>query len=235
MKPILSVAVAALLAALATAASAQSAGSAAQPSAAPATAHAPATPAAAAPPAATPPTAAPATASVGNGTLTVDVKPFTSEIPLDKKVEDQLRGAGVEWGLKDGKLVQTMVNKQFVNFDISILTRYGQQKSMDVPSGDYTITCVGMIPHTGFSVQSILAKSAYVNQDVLRFHVDAGKTTTLIIQPVMKKDATLFATYFVPDLMTSITTDAGTTAPVSINARTPQSIAWPAYNGPLKF
>lgn len=169
------------------------------------------------------------------GTFVLDMKPFTSEIPLDKKVEDQLRGAGMEWGLKDGQLVASMVNKQFVNFDISNLTRYGQQKSLDLPAGDYRITCVGFVPHTGFSVQKILAKGAYVNQDVLTFHVDAGKTTTVTIQPIMRKNNTLFVTYFMPELMTTVTTESGTTEPLSINAKTDKSVAWPDYKGPLKF
>jgi len=193
-------------------------------------------------PAAMPKTVAPnagtpaaAMASAGEGTLVVDAKAFTSEIPLDKKIEDQLRGAGIEWGVKDGLFVQTGVNKQYVNFDISNLTRYGQSKSVAVPAGDYSITCVGMIPHTAFSVQSILNKSAYVNENVIHFHVDAGKTTTLTIQPVMMKNETLFVTFYIPQLMTSVTTEAGTTTPVSINAKTNGSIAWPDYKGPLKF
>jgi len=133
-------------------------------------------------PATTPKTAAPvAPVMASEGTLVVDAKPFTSQIPLDKKVEDQLRGAGIEWGVKDGLFVQSGVNKQYVNFDISNLTRYGQSKSIAVPAGDYSITCIGMIPHTAFSVQAMLNKSAYVNENMIHFHVDAGKTTTLTI------------------------------------------------------
>lgn len=198
-----------------------------QPATTPAPAQS-ATPAASATPVAAP-------APAGEGTLVVDVKAFTSEIKLDKKVEDQLRGAGIEWGVKDGQFVQTMVNKQYVNFDISNLTRYGQNKSINVPAGDYSLTCIGMIPHTAFSVQAMLNKSAYVNEGVVRFHVDPGKTTTLTIQPVMKENATFFLNFYLPDLMTSVTTDAGTTPAVSINARTDGSIPWPKYKGPLKF
>jgi len=234
MKRISTLVLAALVSLTVAVASAQSNGPA---PAAPASAS-PATPVPAAmPKPAIPVATAPAAIamSAGEGTLVVDAKAFTSEIPLDKKVEDQLRGAGIEWGVKDGLFVQTGVNKQFVNFDISNLTRYGQNKSVAVPAGDYSITCIGMIPHTAFSVQSILNKSAYVNENIIHFHVDAGKTTTLTIQPIMMKNETFFLTFYIPQLMTSVTTEAGTTSPVSINAKTSASIAWPDYKGPLKF
>jgi len=231
MKRISTLALAALVSLSSAVASAQSSGPvAAAPVPAPSSQAAPA-------PAAMPKAAVPAAVpmAAGEGTLVVEAKPFTSEIPLDKKVEDQLRGAGIEWGVKDGLFVLTAVNKQYVNFDISNLTRYGQSKSIAVPAGDYSITCVGMIPHTGFSVQSILNKSAYVNENIIRFHVDAGKTTTLTIQPIMMKNETFFLTFYIPQLMTAVTTDTGTTSPVSINAKTNTSIAWPDYKGPLKF
>ena len=38
-----------------------------------------------------------------------------------------------------------------------------------------------------------------------------------------------------PALRTTVTTDTGTTEPVAINLRTDASIAWPAYDGALKF
>ena len=60
------------------------------------------------------------------GKLVVDVAPFTSERELPKKVDKQLRSGGLEWGVKDGLVVFTMVAKQFIDYPINHMTRYGR-------------------------------------------------------------------------------------------------------------
>ena len=80
------------------------------------------------------PAAEPAT-----GTLVVEVKPFRSDRELPAKAVEQLKSGGLEWGLRDGKIVFTMVGKQFIDFPINHLTRYGQQESVSLPAGEYRI------------------------------------------------------------------------------------------------
>ncbi|HWS40848.1 MAG TPA: hypothetical protein VN247_06125, partial [Arenimonas sp.] len=59
----------------------------------------------------------------GIGKLVVDMKEFKSEIELKPKVESTLKAGGLDWGVKDGQMVVTMVNKNFVDFNFSNFTR----------------------------------------------------------------------------------------------------------------
>jgi hypothetical protein len=178
--------------------------------------------------------AAPA-APAATGTLVVDIQPFTSETELPKKVSKQLANGGLEWGIKDNLVVFTMVGKQFVDFPINHMTRYGQNESLQLPAGEYRITGIGLEMSTGFSVQKILDKGAYVNENVMSFTIEAGKTTTLSIKPVIYKDKTFAVNFWMPTLVASTRTEAGTSTETQINTRGAASIAWPAYTGPLKF
>ena len=169
------------------------------------------------------------------GKLVVDVAPFTSERELPKKVDKQLRSGGLEWGVKDGLVVFTMVAKQFIDYPINHMTRYGQSETLDLPAGDYRITGIGLEMTTSFSVQKILDKGAYVNEDVMTFRIEPGQTTTLHIKPVIYKDATFAVNFWMPTLMASVATADGTATETALNKRIETSIAWPQYKGPLKF
>src|SRR5512143_2297382 len=74
------------------------------------------------------------------GKLVLDVKPFTSEIDLKPKIEQQLKSGGLDWGVVEKQLVVTMVNKRFIGVDIPNLTRYGDRKELDLAPGEYTLT-----------------------------------------------------------------------------------------------
>ena len=171
----------------------------------------------------------------GTGTLVVDVKPFTSEQELPKKVNEQLKSGALEWGVRDGQVLFSMVNKQFIDFPISHMTRYGQQESLSLPAGEYKVTGIGMEMHTSFSVKKALERGAFVNEDAVVFRIEPGKTTTLSINPVIRKDAIFGSAFYVPTLMASTHGEGGDTAEVALNTRSAASIAWPAYHGPLKF
>ena len=169
------------------------------------------------------------------GTLTLEVKPFNSEKPLPKKVDKQLRNGGLEWGVKDGQVVFTLVGKQFLDFPINHMTRYGQSESLALPAGDYRVTGVGLEMTTSFSAQKALEKGAFFNENVASFRIEPGKTTTLSINPVIYKDATFAVNFWMPTLMASVRSDAGNSEETALNKRSPTSIAWPNYHGPLKF
>jgi hypothetical protein len=169
------------------------------------------------------------------GTLVVDVKTFTSEQELPAKAVEQLKSGGLEWGVRDGKVVFTMVGKQFIDFPINHMTRYGQQESLSLPAGEYRVTGIGLEMHTSFSVKKVLERGAFFNEDVIVFRIEPGKTTTLSINPVIRKDAIFGSTFYVPTLMASLRDEASETAAVALNTRGPGSIAWPQYTGPLKF
>ncbi|RYI15392.1 MAG: hypothetical protein EON48_11250 [Acetobacteraceae bacterium] len=176
-----------------------------------------------------------ASAQQQTGTLVVNVAPFTSEKELPKKVDRQLRSGGLEWGIKDGLLVFTMVAKQFIDYPITHMTRYGQSETLELPAGDYRITGIGLEMTTSFSVQKVLDKGAFVNEDVVSFRIEPGQATTLDIKPVIYKDATFAVNFWMPTLVASITTPAGTGPETPLNKRVATSIAWPQYTGPLKF
>ena len=170
------------------------------------------------------------------GKLTVDIQLFTSEVKLKPKVENILKGGGLEWGAKDGNIVFTMVNKRFINFDIQNYTAYGKQATIDLPEGDYTISGVGLIPSTGFSPEKILAKGGYFNEKIMTIRIEANKTSVIKISPVIRKNATFFLNYFMPDLLTTTLTPEGVASPeVSIVAKNENSSPWATYTGFLKL
>lgn len=176
-----------------------------------------------------------ALAQDNTGTLAVNIKAFTSEKELPKKVEKQLKNGGLEWGIKDDLVVFTMVNKQFIDYPISHMTRYGQSESITLPAGQYRVTGIGMEMSAGFSVQKILDRGAFVNENVLTFTIEPGKTTTLNINPVIYKDNAFVVNFWMPTLMASVQTEAATSEEKALNTRGDASIAWPQYTGPLKF
>lgn len=138
-------------------------------------------------------------------------------------------------GIEKGQLVFTFVNKRFLKFECPWLTRYGTQKTLDVQTGKYQIDCVGMIPETAFSVEKILKKGAYFNLNVIAFEVQEGKTVTLEIHPVIKKQSTLFVKYFLPEVEVVVIEDGVKKGNAVINLRTEGSIGWADYTGSLKL
>ncbi|GAB2502011.1 hypothetical protein [Lysobacter humi (ex Lee et al. 2017)] len=179
------------------------------------------------------PASAPAMSA--QGTLVVNIENFTSEKELPKKVDAQLRNGGIEWGVRDGQVVFSMVNKQFVDFPLSQMTRYGRSETLSLPAGEYRVTGIGLEMSAGFSVQKILDRGAFVNQDVLRFTITPGQTTTLNIKPVIYRDAAFVVNFYMPTLMASIVGTEPAGEARALNMRGEGSIAWPQYNGPLKF
>ncbi|NDK38518.1 hypothetical protein DT603_06635 [Pseudoxanthomonas gei] len=179
--------------------------------------------------------APPPSSKTGTGTLLVDIKPFSSEKELPKKVDKQLRSGGLEWGIRDNLIVFTMVNKQFIDFPISHLTRYGQSETLTLPAGEYRITGIGMEMTAGFNVQKILDRGAFVNNDVVVFRIEEGKATTLSINPVIKKDNAFVVDFWMPTMLASVAGNGVKGEEKALNVRGDASIAWPQYTGSLKF
>lgn len=174
-------------------------------------------------------------AQEARGTLVFDVKPFTSEIELKEKIESQLKSGGLEWGVADGQLVVSMVNKRFVRFDLSNFTRYGESKTLELAPGTYRLTCIGFVPEGGMSAEKALRKGAYFNLDIRTFDVVAGKTTTIEVHPKIQKNSVFLTKFYVPELLVKVIEDGETRAEGVISARTEASVPWEDYNGPLKF
>ena len=169
------------------------------------------------------------------GTLVFDAQPFTSEIDLKPKIENQLKSGGLEWGVQGQQVIVTLVNKRFLNADISNLTRYGERKEIQLPAGEYTLTCVGLIPEGGLSVDKVLSKGGYFNLDVLRFTIEPGETTVLDVTSVIRKENTFFLKFFVPEVSVNVVANGIDFGAVPINLRDDHSTAWDDYSGPLKF
>lgn len=169
------------------------------------------------------------------GTLVFEVRPFTSEIKLKEKVEKQLKTSGVEWGVAEGQLVVSLLAKKFIKFDLPNLTRYGESKSLELDPGAYRVTCIGFVPEGGMSVEKMLKKGAYINQDILSFEVVGGKKTTIEVYPTIQKKSTFFIKFFTPELNVKVIEDGVVKKEGVINERTDKSIGWDDYQGPLKF
>ena len=58
------------------------------------------------------------------GTLSLKIKPFLSEIKLRKKIIKQLESGALEWGVSGNQFVTTLVNKRFLNFIEFLLSMF---------------------------------------------------------------------------------------------------------------
>jgi len=168
------------------------------------------------------------------GTLIVDVEPYTSAKRLSRKVVRQLDSATLEWGVRDREVVFSLLGTRFVDFPLDHSMRYGQKESLALPAGEYRVTGVGLEMTTSYTADLLVKRGAFVNEDVLTFRIEPGRTTTLAISPVMQRDITFNIDFWMPTMMASIRTEEGETQEVALNARGPASVAWPAYDGPLK-
>ena len=176
-----------------------------------------------------------AVSAQATGTLAFDLKPFTSEVELKEKIEKQLKSGGLEWGVVGNELVVTLVNKRFINAEIPNLTRYGERKEIQLPAGQYTLTCIGLIPEGGLSVDKVLSKGGYFNENVLSFTIEAGQTTALEVTSVIRKENTFLLKFFVPEVSVNVVANGVGFDAVPINLRGDASVAWDDYSGPLKF
>ena len=178
--------------------------------------------------------AAPQT-SFADGTLAINVAPFSTAVKLKDKQRKVLEGGGMEWGYANNRMVVTSINKQFVGPVIDHLTRFGTNTSLTLPAGDYQVSCVGMLYDGGLSVEKVLSKGAFFNENVLAFHIADGKVTTLDIKPTIRASSGFFLKLFMPEYLAMATLDGVASPEVSLNARTEKSVSWDDYHGDLKF
>ncbi len=169
------------------------------------------------------------------GTLVIEIKPFSSEKELPKKVTKQLQSGMLEWGQRDRQLVFTLVNKRFLDFPVNHTTRYGSNEQLSLPAGEYKVTGVGLEMSSSLSVDKVLERGAFFNDDILTFRIEPGKTTRLTINPVIKIDRTFAVNFWMPSLMASVNDGTSATPEISLNDRNEKSVPWPQYTGPLKF
>jgi hypothetical protein len=175
-----------------------------------------------------------------SGTLVFDVKNYVSEAKIPAKAKKILEHAGVEWGMEDTTLLIPIVNKRFVKADVPYFTRFGEEKTLQLKPGQYTVTCIGYdFNSMSQDIDKVLSKSAFFNENVLTFAVAPGKTTTLDIAPVFEAESQwrflTKITMFAPDLKVTVWEDGAKKDEGTINKRTDRSIAWDDYHGPLKF
>ena len=171
------------------------------------------------------------------GTLVVEIKPYRSERELPKKVTKQLESGALEWGIRDNQLVFTSVNRRFVDFPVSHMTRFGQSETLQLAPGEYTVTGIGLNVSMGFNPQKIVDRGGYINEHVMKLHIEAGKTTTLSIDPVIFRDGAFVIDIYQPTLNATVTAPDGSTSaePVGLNRQSETSVNWGKYNGTLKF
>jgi hypothetical protein len=174
-------------------------------------------------------------AAFADGTLQIKVAEFTSEVKLKDKIRKQLEGGGLEWGYANNRLVVTSVNKQFVGATIDHLTRFGTNYDLTLPAGDYVISCVGLLYEGGMSVNKVLSKGGYFNENVMTFRIEDGQVTTLDIRPVIRASSGMLLKFFMPEYIAKTTLNGVESSEVSLNQRGDKSIAWDDYNGDLKF
>jgi hypothetical protein len=175
------------------------------------------------------------------GTLVFDLKNYTSNAKMPKNAQKELAHAGIHWGLLDDTVLIPLVNPKYVKAETPYLTRFGEQKALEMKAGRYTITCIGYeIRSRSADIDKVLAKNAFFNNDFVTFNVLPGKATTLEISPIYQAESKWVVlskfTMFLPDLKVRVLEDGIPNGEeVVISQRTAKSIAWDDYHGPLKF
>ena len=92
-----------------------------------------------------------------------------------------------------------------------------------------------MLYDGGLSVEKVLSKGAFFNENVLAFQIVDGKVTTLDIKPTIRASSGFFLKLFMPEYLATVTSDGAVTQQVSLNSRTEKSVSWDDYHGDLKF
>lgn len=180
-------------------------------------------------------------AQAATGTLVMEVDKLQSEVPLSKDLQELIRTGGVDWGIKGNELVLTVVDTRYLDFDYGFTTRYGYRHALQLPVGTYRITAVSREPRRSYSEQRLLDRATFVNRNVASFTIEAGKTVTLQVGPVILDEDALNPAVFIPTLFASVSSadgDApGGAAPrrKAVTLRDNSSTAWPDYRGPIKF
>jgi len=185
--------------------------------------------------------AAQSDSSQQSGTLVFYLKSYTADVKIPKNSQKQLEHAGVSWAVLGNTLLISLVNQKYVNVDTLYLTRFGEQKKLEMKPGEYTVTCIAHeFNSTSANAEKFLSKNAFFNNDVVKFTVLAGKTTTLEVSPDYVSESAWFRlsklTMYIPLLKARVLEDgAQQSEVVEINRRTDKSVAWGNYKGPLKF
>lgn len=180
-------------------------------------------------------------AQAATGTLVMEVDKLQSEVPLSKDLQELIRTGGVDWGIKGNELVLTVVDTRYLDFDYGFTTRYGYRHALQLPVGTYRITAVSREPRRSYSEQRLLDRATFVNRNVASFTIEAGKTVTVRVGPVILDEDALNPAVFIPTLFASVSSadgDApGSAAPrrKAVTLRDNTSTAWPDYRGPIKF
>jgi len=180
-------------------------------------------------------------AQAATGTLVMEVDKLQSEVPLSKELQELIRTGGVDWGIKGNELVLTVVDTRYLDFDYGFTTRYGYRHALQLPVGTYRITAVSREPRRSYSEQRLLDRATFVNRNVASFTIEAGKTVTVQVGPVIMDEDALTPPVFIPTLFASVSSaDGGApggAAPrrKAVTLRDNSSTAWPDYRGPIKF
>jgi hypothetical protein len=180
-------------------------------------------------------------AQTATGTLVMEVDKLQSEVPLSKELQELIRTGGVDWGIKGNELVLTVVDTRYLDFDYGFTTRYGYRHALQLPVGNYRITAVSREPRRSYSEQRLLDRATFVNRNVASFTIEAGKTVTVQVGPVIMDEDALNPAVFIPTLFASVSSaDGGApggAAPrrKAVTLRDNSSTAWPDYRGPIKF
>lgn len=180
-------------------------------------------------------------AQTATGTLVMEVDKLQSEVPLSKELQELIRTGGVDWGIKGNELVLTVVDTRYLDFDYGFTTRYGYRHALQLPVGTYRITAVSREPRRSYSEQRLLDRATFVNRNVASFTIEAGKTVTVRVGPVIMDEDALNPAVFIPTLFASVSSaDGGApggAAPrrKAVTLRDYSSTAWPDYRGPIKF
>jgi hypothetical protein len=179
-------------------------------------------------------------AQAATGTVVMEVERLQSDVALSTELQEQIKTGGVDWGINGNELVLTVVDPRYLEFDYRFRTRYGYRNAVQLPPGTYHLTAVSREPRRSYSEERLLNRATFVNKQVATFTVEAGKTVTVNVQPVILDDDALVPAVFIPTLFASVSQDdappgAKSARNVPVTLRDGNSIPWPDYRSPIKF
>ena len=174
-------------------------------------------------------------ADEASGSLVISLLPYEAEIQLNEGVRAQLDQQGIEWGLVGSDLIVSFVSRRYVAVELPQLTRYGELDTVELPPGDYTITCIGLdVKKPARDFERLLAESAFINKDVVRFSIRPGEATRLELRSEIRKQGGFWLKTFVPRVHATVHDGKGDGRQIVINDRIESSIPWTRYSFPSK-
>ena len=185
--------------------------------------------------------AAPPVFGEQSGTLVLHLMNYTSDTNIPKNNRKALEHSGIQWGMSENTLLISFVAQNFIKAEIPYITRFGEQRTLELKPGRYTITCIGYQFNSTSSDRIRLSRSplSLITTSSRLMCCRARQPRSRSIRITLLSRSGAFG-------QSSNCSSRNSKYACSrmghrqgddlvVNRRTDKSVAWDDYHGPLKF